>query len=521
MAGKIFQPRRLPEATEVKAMQFDRSFWWLLAIGVALRCVAINQPLVDAHLLRQGMTAAATRDLIDEAGFHLSASVPWVGDISQRYVQEFPLYNFLVMAVHRVTGNLDLSGKLTSILLWAASFWVLQFIWRRVLDRQQTFWANLLFVIAPLNVFFGQAFMPEMLIQLLALGFIAAAIRYYEEATLVRWITCAAIGLLGLLIKVPEFAHLYIVLLALILLREGMRALWRPRYLIAAAATLIAIVGWSHYIDAVSADALAFGSAQDKLFVYTGSLGGRLHIVPWIMICLYLGVFVVPGPAALITLYGLWVFVREKRERILEWWLLSSAAFYLVWFGTAGTSQSYYNMPAVAPLCALFGIGMTRLLEMPLVLRWRRLAEILALFLTVVPAAPIWKYLFTQDRQILAAAKWVRQNTLPNDVILFRPNHSSAMMDYPWNPLLAYYGRRKTFVWTGKTPGLYRSAALERATYAVVTLSKAPPPSGVLGMINRFRHFDRPPDSVDWLENNGFRPLAKDKDFVVYSRKTS
>src|SRR2546428_10163432 len=164
----------------------ERSFWLFLFVGIALRCVAINQPLVDAHLLRQCITAAATESLIDEHGFNLSSSIPWVGDIDERYVQELPLYNYLVIRVHRVIGNLDMSGKIVSILLWAAAFFCLQFIWRRLLDREQTFWANLLFVIAPLSVFYGQAFMPEMLVQLLAFAFILLAIRYDEAPTVSR-----------------------------------------------------------------------------------------------------------------------------------------------------------------------------------------------------------------------------------------------------------------------------------------------------------------------------------------------
>ena len=36
------------------------SFWVLLALGLALRCLAINQPLIDAGILRQAQTAAAT-----------------------------------------------------------------------------------------------------------------------------------------------------------------------------------------------------------------------------------------------------------------------------------------------------------------------------------------------------------------------------------------------------------------------------------------------------------------------------
>ena len=153
-------------------MSLPRSFWLLFLLGIALRCVALNQPLVDAHLLRQCQTAAATKSMLAEPGFPLSARIPWQGDLVTRFILELPLYNYLVIGTHHLTGHLDLSGKLTSILLWAGSFLCLQFIWRRMLDERQTLWANGMFVIAPLSVFYGQAFMPEMLIQALAFGLI-------------------------------------------------------------------------------------------------------------------------------------------------------------------------------------------------------------------------------------------------------------------------------------------------------------------------------------------------------------
>jgi len=497
--------------------KLNRSFWLFLLIGIALRCVAINQPLVDAHLLRQCQTAAATDSLIDQPGFNLSSNIPWVGDIDERYVQELPLYNYLVIGMHRVIGNLDMSGKIVSTLLWAAAFFCLQFIWQRLLDREQTFWANLLFVIAPLSVFYGQAFMPEMLVQLLAFGFVLLAIRYDETPTLTRWLSCMAVGLTGMLVKLPEIAQLYLILIVLILSREGRKALWRPRYWIAAVLTIAALKFWGNYLDVVNVGPLSFGSSKEKLSGYIGTWDSRFQLVPWGMVCFYLSAFVVTGPSALITAYGLWIFLRRQREKILGLWLLSLAVFYLLWFRLAAPAQSYYNLPALAPLCALFGIGMNRLLESKFLLPWRRPAIIGAVLLVILPAIPVYRYLFRQDRQILAAAKWVRENTKPNDVILFRPNHRSDMVDYAWNPVLAYYGKRPTFVWTKYTPESYRKAALERANYAVVTLPR-PPPSGLLGIINRFRHFDRPPDSMEWLESSGFQILEKQSNFVVYAR---
>ncbi len=251
-----------------RGLKFDRPVWLFLLVGMALRCVAINKPLIDAHLVRQTQTAAATESLINQPGLNLSSNVPWSGDIDDRYLQELPLYNYLVIGIYRVVGDLDASGKVTSIILWAASFLCLQFIWRRFLDREQTNWANLLFVVAPLGVFFGQAFMPEMLVQLLAFSFVLLAIRYIEIPSVTRWISCVAVGLTGLLVKLPEIAHLYVILIALVFGCEGRKGLVRPRYLIAAAATIVVLKLWGNYPDTVNVGPLSFGSSDRQTTAY-------------------------------------------------------------------------------------------------------------------------------------------------------------------------------------------------------------------------------------------------------------
>ena len=64
------------------------SFAILLFIGILARITALNQPLIDAHLLRQCQTAYATREMIREPGFALSTAVPWHGDSNTKLVQE-------------------------------------------------------------------------------------------------------------------------------------------------------------------------------------------------------------------------------------------------------------------------------------------------------------------------------------------------------------------------------------------------------------------------------------------------
>jgi len=484
----------------------------LLTVGLAIRCVALTQPLLDAHLLRQCQTAAATKSLMQEPGFNLSSKIPWLGDLDAHYVLELPLYNYLVLGANALLHDLDLSGKVTSILLWAGAFLCLQFIWRRMLRGPEIFWANLLFVFAPLSVFYGQAFMPEMLIQFLALGFILSILRYRESPSLGCWIICAGIGLLMLLVKFPETAHLYLLLAVALIRMEKWRACLRPRYLVPAAVTVVALKMWSAFIDRINMPYLPEWTSDAGLRAFIGPLTSRFHFTPWLTLFLYVAVFVFAGPSLLGAAFGLSIMAQERKRDLLGLWLVSLAAFYLVWFGNAATGQSYYNLPALAPACALFGIGLASLLKNSGTTV--RVACALAL---LIPAMPLYYYLFEQDRQLTDAANWTRTNTQPNDIILFRPNHRWDLIDYPYDPILAYYSDRRTFLWTRFTPEPVRQRALERSRCVVVT-HPAESASRWQDLVARIHPRAWQPEPIDWIEANGFRLKTNLPGFSVYER---
>ncbi len=503
------------------APKFDRSFWLFVALGIALRCIALTQPLVDAHAIRQCQTADATRSLIDEPGFNLSSRIPWAGDIDARYLQELPIYNYLVIGIYHLLGNLDASGKVTSILLWVAGFVVLQSLSRRILDRDQAIWANLLFVLAPLNVFYGQAFMPEMLIQLLAISFVVSILWYNEHPAADRWMLCAGLGLLGLLIKLPAIAHLYLILPFVVWQREKWKMLLRPRYWIGAIVTLMAVKLWTHYADSINVEYVPEWTTRGNLERFVGTLTNRFQLKPWLMVCFYLAGLVSPAPSLLAIGYGFLSLVRRFQDHaILVRWLVALIVYYLLWFGNAGpTGQSYYNFPALVPLCALFGIGMARLLGLRAFESWRPIAATIAIALVLGAAVPAYAHLFRQDRHLFDAAVWAKRNTPPGDIILFRPNHRGDVIDYPNNPVPGYYSERPTFIWTQSADERIKRAALERATWAMVTLPDGGrEPAGALKFVNRIRAAPREPESVDWLQESGFMPFAQEPEFRAYKR---
>jgi hypothetical protein len=499
-------------------LNFPRSFWLLFALGLAVRCVALTQPLVDAHLLRQCQTAAVTRSLSEEPGWHLSSRIPWAGDLDERFVLELPLYNYLVIAVDAVLRHLTLSGKLVAVALWALSFWLLQFIWRRALDPAAAVWANLLFVVSPLGVFYAQAFMPESLVQCLAHAFILLLLRYDEVPSLPRWLAAAAVGLLAVVVKATATAHLYVLLLVLLVARAGWRAVFRPRYVIAGILSAAGVVAWGHYLGTVNVGWLSFGDAGRNLRGFIGPLHLRFEFQTWRMIALYLAGFVIPGVAALGVLCGVVAVARRGCSRLLAAWLAAITVFYLLWLGNGPASQSYYNLPALGPICALFGLGIKACLESPALGRWRRLAAPLAVAATVGCAVPVWIYLFTPDRAILTAAQWAREHTEPGSVILYRAAHRLELQDYGANAVFPFYAERPSFIWVTMLPEPYRSLALERSRYAVVTVPL--PASRMMTAIRNLRGLPAPPrESTDWLLDLGFAPVAEGPGFVAFRRQ--
>ncbi|MGH8101616.1 MAG: hypothetical protein ACREIW_09985, partial [Chthoniobacterales bacterium] len=315
-------------------------------------------------------------------------------------------------------------------------------------------------------------------------------------------------------------AHLYFILGFLIYSREGWKGLVRPRYLLAAAITVVAVKGWSSYMDSVNAAYLPEWTSRGNMDQFAGSLADRFRFQPWLMVSFYIGALLIPGPALLATGYGFYVFLQRRREKVLGSWLAALAIYYLVWLGNAGPAgQSYYNLPALAPLCALFGIGMQEILGKEWVRLWRRAVTVVAVVLVTASAVPAWAYLFKQDRQIFDAALWTKANTRPGDVILFCLNHRADMIDYSNNPVPGYYSERPTLIWTKTLSRDMAREAQARARYAIVTLPR--PASGTLrDILDRLRGVSaRQPESMGWLDESGFHLLAKQSAFDVFKRE--
>ena len=440
---------------------------WLV-IGITVRMVAIDQPLIDAHAIRQCYTAVCTRSILRERGFPLSSIVNWRGDQGLRLVLEVPIYNYMAIGIDHLLHNLDASGKVASIALWAASFLVLQNLWKRCLNPREAFWANSLFVLSPISIFFGQAYSPEMLVQFLGLCLVWRFLCYQESGSRIDFFCFAAVGCVASLVKAPEVFHLVVFSFILLLIRERWRLFVRWEYWLAGAATVFVIHSWSGYVTPITAAYDESWTPARLLSYYFKSWGDRLDPMSYVRFCSYLVPFVMAFTGMGGIALGAFVQIRERGWTWPAFWVLSAGLYYMTWgFGPA-QHHSYYQLPALPACCYLFGLGMARLraFKSPWISRYG--TGVLAGATLAFAAFGTW-YLFRQDRVIYDSAIWTMQHSAPSEGVIFKSGHDHSSFNFPHEAVFAYYADRPVWLDTTYLSPPERQRAEQSAAWVVET----------------------------------------------------
>jgi len=492
----------------------------LAVLGFALRLILLGQPLVEENShVRQTQTAMATQQYAERGLWPPETRATWRGTLPAVYVQEVPLYNYLVVAVNLVTGNLDAAGRLTSALLWLASFFVLQGIWVRYLPVAETFWANVLFVLAPLSIAYGQVVMPEMLVQLSAFGFVVLFLRYLETPTLLRLVAAGLVGLVGVTVKLPEVSHLYVLFFVMLLLRDSWRAFLRVRYWVMMIATAVTLKLWGSYADAASMEYFRYWSASENLVKFTTKLTRLFELKYYVIVPGYLVVFILTPVGVALVVWGLVHLLRRYGWRhFILLWCFSLAFFYLLWGPRTAFTHAYYNLPSLAPICALVGFGTVAFLA------WtRRLAPVAghglrtaAAVLFLAAAAFGTYYLMRPTLSAYNAGMWLRENTEPGAVILSKSNHINNLSRYRNYPALPYFSGRQVWVWDHDVSGATSEEVMASSQW-FVELVEEEEGDPFLDLRRKLKSQKNLFEDMTWLTSQpGVAEVHRGNGFVVY-----
>jgi hypothetical protein len=497
----------------------------LLALGIAIRLPDLARPLDEGH--RNAQTAALTAGMVESGHLRLDPIAPWRGDLEARLVQELPVYNLAVLLVDGLPGiTLDMAGRATSLIFWILSFIALQALWRRTLPPKAAFWANLLFIFAPINWYLSTAFMPESLLQLLAIGFMVFALDYARKSTWGAFAGLFITSFLGLLIKFPGFVHLGLFAALVLIDRQGWKSLFRPILLSAGLVIAICLLAWGEYVKAVNGPHFADWAGWENIVGFIRPQVTRLSPSYWLPLVGYNVAFITTIVSVPFVAVGMWRFCTRMRQsfrsRVWVYLLLSLLLSWLVW-GKGAAAQNYYNLPNLVFFCAAFGFGiaavrgyLTRKAWTLRLYRWSSAG--LAATIALLGLAG-HQYLSRSDRATIAVAEWVSANLPPYVMVAYQPRHAPAVMDYSHQPLLSHRTGRRTWVLVRKTPAAELEQAFARSGCFIVTHPEDNP-----GLLEDLRQKFKgsapaPPPSLLGPDYPVFRKVEENELFTAFVRE--
>jgi hypothetical protein len=488
----------------------NRQAWLWLGLGIALRLILIGQlPVEDNSWIRQTQTADAIQSWMAQGHPSWDAAVSWRGDTGARLAMELPVYNLIVYGGAVVGISLNVAGRAVSILLWVASFFVIQQIWRRWLTPQESFWANLLFVFSPLSIAFGQAIMPEMLVLLLTVLLVWACQSYLNRPSLFLWCGIVILGVVGCLIKLPAISHLYLMIAGVLWFRSGWKGVLGLRVICGALLTLICLWAWSRTTESVNAAYFSDWSSSANLRGFLGEWQDRFQPVYWVRLGFYLFLFAGTPVVWVVILLRVKTLLKDLRQNfVLVLWVVGLIFFVLLWGPKTCMGHAYYCLPFLVPLCVVFG-KCTSLLRYP---RWGGWGWSEGLVMCVVGGCLVMAaYLMRPDETLRETTLWMRENIPAGDLVIIKANHSVYTREYPQIPGFSYLSGRRTWIWSPYLSDEERARALKTSRWLVETLPSSET-SWWENIRKQIKGHERPAEDISELKKTVGAELVTQRD---------
>src|SRR5437870_8760911 len=176
----------------------------LSIFAVTTRLILIDQPYIDRWSWRQSDVAAIARNF-EETGFHFAyPQIDWAGDAPGYVGTEFPILPFVAAICYKFAGVHEWIGRLQAVIFFAASLPFFFLLVRESFGDTAAIWATFFYSFAPLNVFAGRSFMPDVPSLSLALIGLYFFLRWIDSEKSMSLFAAGMVISLALLIKLPS-----------------------------------------------------------------------------------------------------------------------------------------------------------------------------------------------------------------------------------------------------------------------------------------------------------------------------
>jgi 4-amino-4-deoxy-L-arabinose transferase-like glycosyltransferase len=335
--------------------------------AIAARLILINQPYVDHWSWRQSDVAGIARNFA-ENGFRFGyPQIDWAGNATGYVGTEFPILPFIAAICYKFAGVHEWIGRSQAMIFFAVSLPVFCLLVREIFGSLAAAWATFFFAFAPVNVFAGRSFMPDvpsLSLSIVGLYFFLQWLRSHAWGPFYLAATAISLSLLIKVTSIVIIAPLAYVAVAggadpgLNRSRRGLQDRGqRPRlqFALFAAIALLPSVAWYWH---------AYEIAQ-RFYPnhFFGAGGIRIENFSWYWaIARQTAMSSLTPILTILTLFGLFVAPQLKSVRgatplqsryplLFHWWLAAVILFVIV--VGYGNRHPWYQLP-LAPIAAAF-----------------------------------------------------------------------------------------------------------------------------------------------------------------------
>jgi 4-amino-4-deoxy-L-arabinose transferase-like glycosyltransferase len=352
-SGRDIELRYVAPASEPRrSYQTTRIAIVICILAVTARLVLINQPYVDHWSWRQSDVAAIARNFLQN-GFRFGfPQIDWAGNAPGYVGTEFPILPFVAAICYRFAGIHEWIGRAQALILFAASLPFFFLLVREIFGRTAAIWATFFYSFAPVSVFAGRSFMPDVPSLSLAIVGLYFFLRWMENRKPGLLLAAATAISLCLLIKITNivvFAPLVYLAVAAVSDRRLNGAQRAPPQWLAlfAAIAVLPSVGWYWHAHQVA--------QQFYPYHFFGAGGIHIENVSWYWhIARETAITSLTPILSLLAFIGLFVprAGDRKYSRLFDWWLIAMVLFIIV--VGYGNRHRWYQLP-LAPIAAAFG----------------------------------------------------------------------------------------------------------------------------------------------------------------------
>ncbi len=415
--------------------QVKDRLWLPILIGLTLRLVNINGPILGIHSWRQADTAAMARHFYLEKTPIWLPQIDWGGANTGFVECEFPFYPYLLAQLYKVFGLHEWIGRSLSVLFSILTIIILINIGSRLLDPRSGWWGGIFFSFLPLSVYYGRTLQAESLLLLISALSIDKLIAWKENKRAIQLLLSWSLFCLACLIKVLPMIWLGIPLLMILIIPEtNGRSLTTKELITKLKNSLHSALPWLLFGGTLLIGSLWYyyayklGQESNLSFGFWGKSSDRnslnllLDINNWLNLLLrislrnmaFFGV-----PLVIITLLS----CREKAGVQILFSGIIGVFLCSIISLRASSIHEYYQLPLQLFLCPLMGKGFTiisRQLTQNTAIKsllFSGLAIMISISIIIL-SIDYWSIENRQSKVWMPLAKQIRQEVAMNELIV-------------------------------------------------------------------------------------------------------